>query len=194
MRSYWIRTARRLGWDRNPLRRRVDRAETAIMTALVAALVIAGPLLAIFVGRAAYAAALRAQRAERGWYQVPATLLQSGSDTVITSGEMNATQVRARWTDHGGREHTGLVSAALNARAGQRVQIWLTAAGQQTYPRPDAAGIRSQVVIAAGLAGVGWCAVIGVSAAAVRTVADRKRLAGWEHEWDAAGPRSSHQG
>jgi hypothetical protein len=194
MMSYWIRTARRLGWDRNPLRRPVDRAETAILAVLAAALVIAGPLLAVFAGRSADEAGLRAQRAERGWYQVPATLLQSASEALVTTGETDIAWVRARWTDHAGDAHTGSVSAALNARAGQRVQIWVTAAGQQTYPRPDAAVIRDQVIIAAGLAGLGWCAVIVVGAAAVRALADRRRLAGWEHEWDAAGPRWSHHG
>src|SRR5579871_6845843 len=104
--NHWIRARRRIGWDHNPLRRPVDRAEAAILAGLVALLVIAGPLLAIFGGRVADAAALRTQRAERGWYLAPATLLQNAGQTIITAGEMDASWVRATWTDRGGRRLT----------------------------------------------------------------------------------------
>lgn len=191
--NYWIRAARRFGWDHDPLRRRVDRTEAAILAGLVALLVIAGPLLAIFAGRLADVAALRAQRAERGWYQVPATLLQSAGQTIITAGEMDATLVRATWNDRSGRRLTGTVAAPLSARAGQRVEIWLTTAGRQAYPRLNGAGVRDQVIIAAGLTAICWCAVVGLGAAAVRALADRSRMAAWEQEWDATGPRWSHR-
>ena len=191
--NHWTRARRRLGWDHNPLRRPVDRAEAVILAALVAVLVIAGPLLAIFAGRVADAAALRAERAERGWYRAPATLLQNAGQTIITAGEMDAALVRATWTDRSGRRLTGTVTAPVAARAGQRVEIWLTHAGRQAYPRLDGADIRDQVVTAAGLAAVCWCAVVGIGAMAVRALADRRRMAAWEHEWDAAGPRWSHR-
>lgn len=191
--NHWIRVARRFGWDHNPLRRPVDRAEAAILAGLVALLVIAGPLMAILAGRAADAAALRTQRAERGWYQAPATLLQNAGQTIITAGEMDASSVRVSWTDRSGRRLTGSVAAPLAARAGQRVEIWLTTAGRQAYPRLDGADIRDQVIITAGLAAICWCAVVGFGAVAVRALADRRRMAAWEHEWDAAGPRWSHR-
>jgi len=194
MKGRWQRTVRRLGWDRNPLRRRVDRAEAAIMTMLLAALVIAGPLLAVFAGRAADAAALREQRADRGWYQVSAVLLQSPSQAVITSGEMDMTWVRARWTERAGKRLTGLVATALTVRAGQRVQIWLTPAGQQTSAPLSGVDVRERAIFATGLAVIGWGAVIGLSAVAVRVLAERKRMAAWEQEWAASGPRWSHLG
>ncbi len=194
MRHYWQRTARRLGWDRNPLRRRIDRAETAIMTVLLAALVIASPLLAVVAGRAADAAALREQRAERGWYQAPAVLLQNAGQAVITASGTDLALVRARWTERGGKRQTGLVPTALNARIGQRLEIWLTSTGHQTSPPLAGIDVWDRVTFAAGLAATGWCAVIGLAAVAVRLVADRRRMASWEHEWAAAGPRWSHRG
>jgi hypothetical protein len=194
MTQCWRRTARRLGWDRNPLRRRIDRAEAVVLATLAAALVIAAPLLATFAGHVAGAAAVREQHAERGWYQVPAVLLQNAGQAVITSGEMDMAWVRARWTERGGQHRTGLVPAAPGAEAGQRVQIWLTPAGQLTSPRLGAADVRNRVLDAMGLAVTGWLAVIGLAAASVRVLADRRRLAGWQREWDAAGPRWSHHG
>src|SRR5215472_4805713 len=65
----WWRAARCLGCDGNPLRRGVDRAESLAMTVLVFVLVVAGPVLAISVGRTADAAAVRQQHAEVGNYQ-----------------------------------------------------------------------------------------------------------------------------
>lgn len=164
------------------------------MAMLVAALVIVTPLLAIFAGHTADAAALRQQHAERGWYPVSAVLHQNAAQAVITVGDMEVAWVRAAWTDHGGRHHAGIVPAALNARTGQRVQIWITAAGQETSPRIGTAQVRDRVMFAVGLAVAGWIALIGLSAVSVRVLADRRRMAGWQRDWDAAGPRWSHHG
>ena len=50
----WLRGVR--GWwpDRNPLRRRCDRAEAALVTLLVAVFVASAPLLALLAGRQAH--------------------------------------------------------------------------------------------------------------------------------------------
>jgi len=194
MREYWQRTARRLGWDRNPLRRGVDRAEAAAMAVLAAALLIGAPLLAVFAGRAADSGALREQHAERGWYQVPAVLLQNPGQTVITIGEMDMAWVRASWTTRTGQHRTGIVPAPLNAAAGQHVPVWLTPDGRQVSPQLDAAAVHERVAFTVGLAVSGWVAVLGLTAVSVRVLTDRRRMAGWQQEWDAAGPRWSRQG
>jgi len=50
----WLRRVR--GWwpDRNPLRRRCDRAEAALVTVLVAVFLAGAPLLALSAGRQAH--------------------------------------------------------------------------------------------------------------------------------------------
>ena len=190
----WQAAARYLGWDRNPLRRPIDRAETAVLTMLLVALVIAGPVIAVFASRAAGAAALREQRAERGSYQVTAVLTQSAGQAVIVSGQTEVAWVRARWTAHGDRSGTGLVAAPLNAQAGQRVQVWLTRSGEPTSAPLSAAAARTEVVYAVALAVTGWFAVLLLAAIAVRVLADRRRMRYWQREWAAFGARRSRHG
>jgi hypothetical protein len=193
MRRYWQLAARRLGWDRNPLRRGIDRAETAVITVLLAALVTVGPLLAILASRATDVDALREQHAERGWYQVTAVLTQSSGQAVIGSGQMDVAWVRARWTGRDDRQRTGLVAAPLNAPAGQRVEVWLTQAGRPTNAPLSAADVRVRVLCAAGLTFIGWFAVLQLAGVGVRVFADRWRMAGWQREWAAFGSRPSHR-
>jgi hypothetical protein len=50
--------------DRNPLRRRSDRAEAVIVVALLAAFVMGGTLAALIAGRLAYQGALRTRHAD----------------------------------------------------------------------------------------------------------------------------------
>jgi hypothetical protein len=66
---------RSFGWDRNPLRRGVDKVESLLLAVLVALLVGAAPLAGVFAGRAADSAARQTQRAESSWYLAPAVLL-----------------------------------------------------------------------------------------------------------------------
>jgi hypothetical protein len=149
MMRHWHTAARKPGWNRSPLRRRIDRAETAAMSVLLAALLIVGPLLAIFAGRATDAAALREQHAERGWYQVTAVLTQSVGPAVLEPGEMDVAWVRARWTERGDRQRTGIVAAPLNSQAGQRVPVWLAHSGQPAHAPLSAADVRTWVLYSA---------------------------------------------
>src|SRR5262249_56389680 len=71
----WLRRVR--GWwpDRNPLRRRCDRAEAALFTVLVAVFLAGAPLLALSAGRWAHDSGPPAGHAQpAGPHQVPAVL------------------------------------------------------------------------------------------------------------------------
>jgi hypothetical protein len=194
MRRYLQAAARKLGWDRNPLRRRIDRAETVVLTTLVAALVIVGPLLAIFASHVAESEGSREQRAERGSYDVTAVLTQSTGQAVIESGQMDGAWVRARWTEHGGRRETGEVVAPLSSQAGQRVQVWLTRGGQVTSAPLSNSEVDAQALYAAVLAVICWFAVLQFAAILVHVLADRHRMSAWQREWAAFESRRSHQG
>jgi hypothetical protein len=62
-----MRRSRVLGWDRNPVRRRIDRIEAGLLAGLFAVLLIGAPVLAGMAGRGIRAAGLRQQRAEASW-------------------------------------------------------------------------------------------------------------------------------
>jgi hypothetical protein len=187
------RLLHRFGWAASPLLRAVDRAESMAMAALVVAFVIAGPLLAIFVGRAADAAALQVQRTQRASEkQVQAVLLQDAGQAV--DGYLDAAFPRARWTAPDGRITTGTVGTALNLRAGQSVPIWVNRTGVQEQQPLAGADIRDQVVFADLVAVTALSILLGGGAVTVRVLADRRRMAGWQRDWEASGPLWSRLG
>lgn len=194
MKNWWQRVARRLGWDGNPLRRGIDRAETMAITSLVIAFIIAGPILAIFAGRAADAAALRQRHAEQGDYRVQAVLRQSAGEAVASSAGLDVAWVRASWTLRDGQQRTGRLATALDAKAGQKAEIWLTPSGRVTRPPLSQADVRDQVMFAILLAVTGLSVVLALGAVAVRVLADRRRMTSWQQDWDTSGPLWSRQG
>jgi hypothetical protein len=190
----WWRAARFLGWDGNPLRRGVDRAESLAMTVLVSVLVVAGPVLAISVGRTADAAAVRQQQAEAGWYPRTAVLLAGADQGMTTSGDWGVAWVDAKWTLRDGKPQRQPLAVSLNARAGDRVQIWLTPSGHLTRPPLTETDIRDQVGFAILLTLTGWAVTLVIGVLAVRALANRRRMAGWQREWEVSGRLWSRQG
>lgn len=194
MKLWWLRAARFLGWDGNPLRRGIDRAESLAMTVLIGVLVIAGPVLAVSVGRVADAAALRQQHAEKGWYPTTATLTHGADESMTDASDWDIAWVRAKWTLRNGSQEQGVVATALDARAGQHIPIWLTSTGRLTHPPLSETDIRDQVTFAILLTVTGWAVALALGAVAVRLLANRRRMAGWQREWDVSGPLWSRQG
>src|SRR5215472_11809985 len=127
----WLRRVR--GWwpDRNPLRRRCDRAEAALVTALVAVFLAGAPLLAVSAGRWAPDGGPRPGHARlAGWHQVPAVLRTA---TIQRFAPSPAT-AWARWAAPGGVERTGRVLAPAGLAAGAVVRVWVDAAGRLAGP------------------------------------------------------------
>ena len=186
------RLARLLAGDDNPLRRPVDKIESAFMVGLVIAFLIAAPLLAIYAGRQADVAGLREQRAESEWRQVTAVLQQSaGAGLIGVDGAWDTSWVRASWTLPGAGTRTGLIAVGLNARGGQRVQVWVTSAGQLTHAPFTRADLLDQVAFEVFLVTTGLAAVLALGAVAIRVTANRRRMTAWTRAWATTGPRWS---
>lgn len=158
------------------------------MAALVAVFILGGPLAAVAGGRMADAAGIRQQQAEQGWYQRPATLLESAGAQIGSSEQWGIAWVHASWTLRDGQERTGLVAAELNARAGQHVEVWLTASGQLTHPPLSAADVRDQVTFVVLSVTMGLALVLAMAAGVLQLLFNRRRIAGWQRAWDAVGP------
>jgi len=175
--------------DRNPLRRGSDRAETAMLGVLLAAFLAGAPLVAHAAGTWTYAASAReAQAQQAAFHQVPATLLQAAVPWSIGEGGAEAP---ARWKAPDGQVRTGQVFVLNGAPAGSTVRIWVNQSGRITDPplqrsqitgRADMARVLAVAALAVMLMIVGWAA---------RWVLDRRRLAAWDAEWLATGPRWS---
>lgn len=63
-----MRRSRMFGWERNPLRRRIDRVEGGLVAALIVVFLIATPLLTVVAGHCVYgpACARSTRQRQRG--------------------------------------------------------------------------------------------------------------------------------
>ena len=173
--------------DRNPLRRGSDRAETAMIGALLAAFLVGAPLAAHAAGSWTYAASAREAQAQRAViHQVPATLLQAATPWSVTAG---GSEAEARWRAPDGQVRTGQLIVAGGAAAGSTVPVWVNQAGQLTGPPLE----HSQVVGRADMSKALGVAAVAVTLILVgwlgRRALDRRRLAAWDADWLATGPR-----
>jgi hypothetical protein len=190
MRHRW-RATRFLWPGRNPLRRRWDRIEAAVLVGLAAAFVVAGPLAAVATGRAAHRAVLAQAHGEQRWHQVTAALtrdvqrLQSPGGSFVLS-------VRARWTA-GGRARTGWIPVSPAQRRRGSAVVWVGPGGELTGPPGALADLDLEVGLAAASGALGLACVLFLAGAAARAQLDRRRLDGWAAAWRAVGPQWSRR-
>jgi hypothetical protein len=186
------RLARRLGLDRNPLRRRTDRIETWIMVGLLVLFLIGVPLSWLGIGRWVQQGGLREQRAQQSWRTVPAVVVKGHQEPpqVLFRLPMNSTvPVLARWRAPGGPEQAKQVAVpAVDARTGSRVQVWVDSSGRVTGPPLASSQLTKRVIGAQVLAQVTLVALLLGLAGLVRWQLNRRRLASWESEWATTGP------
>lgn len=196
MNSTFRVTARWWRWAhlrRNPLVRRWDRIESAVLLVLVLFVLAVVPLAAA-VGSHTYAGESEQARYQAATRQ-PATavLLADAPPQIATAYGMSlsgAAPVPATWALPGGAVRTGTVLAERGLKAGVSVPIWLDQNGN-----PVAAPLRSDIVVANAIS-VGaflWFGAIAACAGVfllVRCAANRARSAGWEREWARMGVRS----
>jgi hypothetical protein len=184
---------RRLGWDRNPLRRRADRLEAAVFAGLLAGFLVGAPVLAIVAGRVTDGNELREQHSERAWRQVPATLLVSAATVIDLASGSAVAWAPARWTAPGQRTRRGLVEVDMAVAAGQRVRVWTNGAGRLAGPPLTRQAIQLDVTLAALIAPVVLALVLLTAGGSARLILNRRRLADWDRAWDAVGPRWTPQ-
>jgi hypothetical protein len=185
----WLRSlAVRFGWDGNPLRRAVDHSERVTMTALVAVFVLGWLLAVVVAGQAAYTSGASQQRLEQqqGWHSVQATLTRSASQVAVSSA--GVAEVPGTWRASDGARRTGLIPASLNAQAGERVPIEIDRAGQQVGEPMTAAVVDDGIVFAVLSVTTATAMVLALAACCVRGLFNRRRMAGWQRDWDAVGP------
>ena len=183
LRGYWP--------GRSPLRRRCDRAEAAIVGALLVVLAVAGPVAAIVAGHWAHDSSAQARRAQlTTGYHVPSILLTSA----IWEPAGFFAWARARWTAPDGTRHTGDVFPAAGSPAGTTIQVWVDASGRLADPPLKPAQVEGQTVLAGVLAVMCVAVLLWSAGLAVHLAANRRRMAAWDDEWRATGPKWSRHG
>ncbi len=158
------------------------------MTGLLAAAILASVVLGVLAGNRADSQGLRQERSERGWRPAIATLEQNAAQSTADTVGSDVTWVPARWQLPDGQHRSGQVAAELDARAGQKVMIWINSTGMPTTPPLTSAGVRGQVVSIVASVVIAITIVAGIAACGIRLFCNRRRMAGWQRDWDAVGP------
>ena len=174
------------GWrpDRNPLRRRSDRAEILILGVLVAASLAGAPLAAHVAASWTYATSAREAHAQQAaLHQVPATLLEPAQPLGVYNAEASA-----RWRAPDGHMVTGQVPVSVGSAAGSTVMVWTNQAGQLTDSPLNTSQVASRAELSEVLAVAGLAVMLIVVGMLVHWALNRRRLAAWDADWLATGP------
>jgi hypothetical protein len=191
---HWLgRLLRQWRPDRNPLRRRSDRAEAAVLGVLVAVFCVVTPFAAHAAGSWAYAASAReAQEQKAAVHKVTATLLEKAPPWNGFAGAPGAApEVHARWRAPDGQPRTGQLYVPDGGPAGGTVTIWTNQAGQLTNPPLQHSQVTDRAQVAWASVVSGLAAVLIAIGWLVHRLFDRRRLAAWDADWLATEPRWS---
>lgn len=190
-RTHWLgRVLRGRRLDRNPLRRRSDRVETAMLGVLFAVFLAGVPFAAHAAGNWAYATSAREAQAQRAsLHQVRATLLEAAP--AWNANGAGVPEVDARWRAPDGQVRTGEVFVPVGAAAGSTVLVWTGRTGQLTGPPLGPAQVASRAQLAAAAAAGSLAIALIAAGWLARRSLDRRRLAAWDADWLATGPRWS---
>jgi hypothetical protein len=190
----WMKLARRLGRDENPLRRRCDILEAWLLPAAVVAFLALSPLVAGLVAIGVRADNAAARHAQQSWHPVSAVLLRAAPGPEYTDNGANTWTewTSARWSV-GAHHYTGQIPVPAGSRAGSHQTVWLDSADHVRAPAMTGAQLTNTIDTGILLALAVLAVVLGIAVGAAHWVLERKRLASWETAWLAVGPRWSHQ-
>jgi hypothetical protein len=174
--TMWARVDRRrraCGFDRNDLRRDVDRAQWGLgLVLLILFLGVATPL-GVHVARTVHASAVREAAA---WHRVDATVVK-------TAESRGRHKITVTWTEPGGTRRTGDYTTWRGPRAGSRVTLWADSRSVSDVPPPrHSAAITRAAVAAAGAVLAAGLPPLGLYRL-VRHRCDRRRDRSWDAAW-----------
>ncbi|WP_132155883.1 hypothetical protein [Kribbella antiqua] len=180
---------RRLWLGHNPLRRRVDRLEAALLMIVLVAALLVIPAAAAFGttirNRAEHSAA--EERAEARPVQV--RTLGNTAEAVPSSPGLTTTSVPVRWFDTSGSRHEGKVDVLIGTKAGTELTIWLDRDGAMTRgPRPPADSTALGVAAGVTMPLLAWPLLLASFGLARRPL-DHRRAQAWAREWEQVSPR-----
>jgi hypothetical protein len=182
------RFVRRWRFDRNPLRRATDRVETAVLAVLVAAFLISAPFAAMATGAWVHGMAQRAQLAQQASQrQVTAVVLAAPQSTVV--GEALTWQAQARWRAPDGREVTHQIAVPPGTPAGGTLQVWTDRTGDLTTAPLLDSQVADQVLSGEVLGVIASAGVLILAGALALRALNKRRMAAWDADWHATGPR-----
>lgn len=185
------RILRRMGFDRNPMRRASDRAHAILKAVLVATFLIGGPITTAYVSHEVEVAGMRAGRAQAAdWQRVPAVVTREKLIAVAWRhpGTGKPAVLSVRWKTPRGWSRTGQIQVGRPAVAGSKIAVWLDPSGRLTHPPLTRIDITDRVIGAAIATLAALAFLLWLAGKTALLAFDRHRLARWEADWLAVEP------
>ncbi|WP_131740111.1 Rv1733c family protein [Actinomadura roseirufa] len=172
------RWRRRYGFDRNDLRREVDRVQWLTGLLLLVAALVTVPPLSLHAGRSAYASGTRAERAEAAHrHRVDATVVKA-------TAWKARNEITVTWDEPRAVHRTGTYTTWRAPGIGEHPKIWVGPGGpSDRAPRPHSRTIGDTVTAGAGTAMPLGAPPLGAYLL-VRRRCDRRRHERWDAEWE----------
>jgi hypothetical protein len=186
------RTLRRIGFDRNSMRRGSDRLQAILRAALLAAFLIAGPLAASSFSHHVFAAGMQTSQAQAAaWQRVPAVVVHV---TLVATAWRHPTlsgpaRLSVRWAAPDGASRTGRIASASHAAVGSAVTVWIDRSGLLAHPPLTRSDKVDHAIGAAAATLVVLALLLCLGARAASLALDRYRLARWEADWLTVEPQ-----
>jgi len=185
---------RRLGWDRNPVRRRVDRVQTILTSVFLLLLLLVTPAVAALAGAHAYTSGINAEKREQGSFrQVTATVLKVTEVSGDGAGHFLHERALLQWKDPSGKLRTGPATLVIPAREREQLTRWIDGDGELSgRPHTHEQTLTRTVCDSLGLAAILVIAALETYRMCRRRL-DRKRDEFWDREWLHTAPKWTGQ-
>jgi hypothetical protein len=180
---------RRFGFGHNPLRRRVDRIEAAVLISALVVALLAIPAAAILGTTVRDRSEDAAARQRAVIHQVQARTLEDTAEAVPSVSGQVVSQVRIAWSDASGLLRESRTDVLIGTRAGTPVTIWLDRSGALARaPREpgDSAALGAAVGLALPM--LAWPFLWGTFWLVHHSL-DRRRAEQWTREWKRVSAR-----
>jgi hypothetical protein len=166
----------------------MDRVETAVLALLVAAFLIGAPFAALATGAWVHGMARQAQLAqEASRRQVTAVVL---AVTPAPAGDQQfLSQAQARWTAPNGQVVTHEVPVPQDTVVGAKLTVWSDLTGDFTTAPLLDSQVAGQTMTGQALGVVASVGVLTVAGGVARWTLNKRRMAAWDADWRATGPR-----
>ncbi|MCZ1074733.1 Rv1733c family protein [Rhodococcus sp. A5(2022)] len=189
-----LRLWRRAPWSGNPLMRRSDRVESALVLAVALFVLVLIPFAAAY-GTATYARIGQlAMQEHQQRHQVAAVLLEEPAPVradaltdTATRGPGDPERATARWTTEAGETRTGRVEVPFGAKPGETIDIWIDSNGDPVAaPRTGSDGVVAGIVAALTVWGMG-SGVALLLLYGVHRAGAKRRISALDREWNDVG-------
>lgn len=189
----WLgRLLRGRRFDRNPLRRTSDRAETAILAGALIALLAGAPFAAFAGGDFAHHLALANQQREQATER-PVTAVTLEAAPQPQQSRVAYVDVPAHWTAPDGQQVADDIPVPPGTPAGAREPAWTTLDGQLAAPPLLDSQVDDLTTLGQATSVVALVVTLTLGWAGARRALDRRRFAAWDADWQAIDHRGTRR-